>query len=86
MSRLCASVDIVWTTSHCDIEENQEDDELAKAVLDTPFKDQLLVPIEFSNFKTVTRRRKNPLTQDLEEPPEELGQHWKMRRAQVYLN
>ena len=80
---LDASTDIVWISSHCGIDENEEVDALAREALNLPFKDQLQVPIDFRDTKVMIRKKQKPISNDLGELPEAVQETWTSRKAKV---
>ena len=80
------NLDIVWVSSHCGLEGNEEADKLAKSALRRTLQDQLAVPVEFSDAKAFIRARKKKTVEDVEKLPQETLKHWTLRKARVILN
>ena len=80
------SLDIVWISSHCGLQGNEEADDLAKLPLQLPLRDQLAVPVEFHDAKVTIRgaRRKN--AEEIEDLPTTMRGAWSRRMAKVVRN
>ena len=81
-----ASLDVVWISSHCGLQGNEEADKLAKMALQSPLADQLMVPVEFNDAKAAIRGPRKKHAEDIEELPENMQGKWSRRKARVVLN
>ena len=81
------TLDIVWISSHCGINGNEEADALAREGLNLPLSDQTAVPVDFADARAAIRSQTEMKRVEVPpELPENMKERWTSRKASVLLN